>query len=104
MPAAARSRCARAGRRSSRGLRVGQAEASLPAGVETQCRVERGIVEVGPERVAEIELRIRQVPEQEIADALLATGADEQIRFGRACQLHLLSKQGFVDRIGPDLA
>ena len=34
-------------------------------------RVERGIVEVGPEAVGEKQLRIRQLPQQEIADPVL---------------------------------
>ena len=46
-------------------------------------RVERGRVEVRPQQVGEIELGVGELPEQEIADALLAAGADEEIGLGR---------------------
>jgi hypothetical protein len=39
-----------------------------------------GHVEIRPQLLGEIELRIGQIPQQEIADALLTPGADEQIR------------------------
>ena len=55
----------------------------------TECAVEFGVVEVRPEAVAEIQLRVGQVPEQEIADALFATGADEEVRIGRLAEREL---------------
>jgi hypothetical protein len=40
-----------------------------------QCRG----VEIGPQQFREIKLGIGQLPQQEIADALFTTGANEQI-------------------------
>src|SRR3989442_11986137 len=53
---------------------------SLPGGGKRL--VDRRSIEVGPQRVGEIELRIRQLPEEKIADALLPSGAAEQVRLG----------------------
>jgi hypothetical protein len=76
-----------------------QAEAPLPAREIAQRSLEFGLVEIGPERVAEIELGVGQVPEQEIADALLAARADEEIGFRRAGQLQFAANEGrLVDR------
>ena len=38
------------------------------------------VFEVRPEQVGEVQLGIGQLPQQKIADAMLATGADTQIR------------------------
>src|SRR6185312_14333636 len=38
------------------------------------------LAEVGPQDVAEIELGVREVPQQEVADAAFAACADEEIR------------------------
>ena len=50
--------------------------------------------EVGPEHLAEHQLAVRQFPQQEIGDAVLARGADHQVRVG-----HLR----FVEVPGDDL-
>ena len=55
-------------------------------------RLELGVVEVGPQRVAEIELGVGQVPQQEIADALLAAGADEEVRIRHVGELQLAAR------------
>src|SRR5436190_2745134 len=47
-----------------------------------QRRFELRHVEIRPERVAEENLGVRKIPQQEIADAMVAPGADEQIRVG----------------------
>src|SRR5690348_15234365 len=46
------------------------AEPALALGVPRDREVELARVEVGPERVGEVELGVRELPEQEIADAL----------------------------------
>ena len=61
-------------------LLAGAAEAPLAAAVRSDRLVERRGVEVGPQRLGEVELAIGELPQQEVADALLAAGADEQIR------------------------
>ena len=45
--------------------------------------VEGGGVEVRPQQVGEVQLGVRELPEQEVGDALLAAGADEQVRLRR---------------------
>src|SRR2546425_12727839 len=65
-----------------RGLLAGASEAALALPVGGKRRVERRSIEVGPQRVGEIELRIRQLPEEKIAYALLPSGVDEQVRLG----------------------
>src|SRR5262245_56872351 len=61
-------------------LSGGEPEAALPAPVVTERPLELLVVEVGPQHVTEIELRVCEIPQQEVADAMLAAGADEQIR------------------------
>ena len=39
-------------------------------------------VEVGPERIGEIEFAVSKLPQEKVADALLSAGANEQVRFG----------------------
>ena len=39
-----------------------------------------GNVEIRPQRVADMQLGVREIPQQEIADAVIAAGANEQIR------------------------
>ena len=46
--------------------------------------------EVRPERRGKIELCIRQLPEEKIADARLAAGADEQIGVGQVVRVQML--------------
>ena len=55
------------------------AEAPLAAGVLGQRLVERRLVEVRPQLVAEVQLGVGALPEQEVADAQLARGADQQL-------------------------
>ena len=55
-------------------------------------RVERRGVEVGPQRIGEIELGVGELPEQEIADALLAAGADEEIGLGRVAHRQVAAR------------
>src|SRR5262245_14501291 len=64
----------------SAGLRLldliaGASEATLALLVPLDRRVELGSAEIRPEGRGEIQLRVRELPQQEIADALLASGA-----------------------------
>src|SRR5689334_17457276 len=58
-------------------LRRRETEPPLPAGEVGDGLLEVVVTEVRPQRVAEEELRVGEVPEQEVADAMLAAGADE---------------------------
>src|SRR5215218_6738775 len=68
-------------------LRTGQAEPALALCEVGQRRLERCVVEIRPERVGEIKLGVREIPQQEVADALLAAGAYEQVGFRRQPEL-----------------
>src|SRR5690606_10367020 len=46
---------------------------------ELEGPVELGGVELGPQKAREIHFAIRDVPQQKVADALLAAGADQEI-------------------------
>src|SRR5512147_2193944 len=78
-------------------LFAGHAEATLPPGVPAQRGLELRSIEVRPEHVAEIKLRIGQLPKQEVADAALATGAYQKIRLGRERQRKPLRNRALVD-------
>src|SRR6266571_5782962 len=73
-------------------LLAGAPEAALALLVPSDRRVELLGVEVRPQRRGEIQLGIGKLPEQEITDALLATGANEQIRFGRVVERQMRSE------------
>src|SRR5688572_9463919 len=75
----------------------GQAEASLPSGERIQRRFEMRHGEIRPQHLAHVDFRIGEIPKEEIADAMIATGADEKIRIG-----YIAKRQGgreacFVD-------
>src|SRR5918992_676793 len=73
------------------------AETTGATGVLGECLVERGRVEVGPQPVAEVELRIGRLPDQEVADPLVASGPDEQVRLGQAARVQPLGDGVLVD-------
>src|SRR5512139_2028854 len=63
-------------------LFAGATEAALAGAVGGNRRIQCSRVEFGPQRVGEIQFGVGELPQQEIADALLAAGADEQVGFG----------------------
>src|SRR5712692_3021855 len=71
-------------------LLAGLPEAALALAIPRDRRIELPGVEIRPQRRGEVQLGVSKLPEQEIADALLATGANEQIRFGRVVGSELL--------------
>ena len=78
-------------------LFASHAKATLPPGVPAQRGLELCRIEVGPENVAEIQLRIRQLPQEEVADAALATGTYQKIGFRREGQCESLRNRILVD-------
>src|SRR5688572_21119172 len=76
------------------------AEAPLALAVRRDRLVERRAVEIGPQRLGEIELGVGKLPEQEVGDALLAPGADEKIGLGRIAHREIRRERGFVHRPG----
>src|SRR3990172_12704773 len=64
-------------------------EPTLPAAVLLHTRFEIGRGEVGPQDVREHELAVGGLPQQEVAEAMLATGADHQIGVGHVGHLEV---------------
>src|SRR2546422_4204174 len=62
--------------------------------------IELGSAELGPQAIGEVQLRIGHLPEQEVADAHLAAGADEKVRVRRMRQRHELAQPCFVELLG----
>ncbi len=75
-------------------------EAAIALCVGGQRGVEFGLSEVRPQAVREVELRVGRLPEHEVADADLATRADEQIGIGREVHRHVALQHGLVDLLG----
>src|SRR6185503_20708565 len=60
-------------------LAAGEAEAALALGVGVERGVEILAAEVGPEGAREVELGVGRLPEEEVGDAELAAGADDEV-------------------------
>ena len=69
--------------RSCNGARDNSAKSPLPLTILLERVLEGLVVEIRPQTVDEIKLRVRALPQQEVAQALLATSPDEQIHLGR---------------------
>ena len=59
-------------------------EPALASGELEEGRVERGRPEVGPEGLAEVELGVGRLPDEEVREALLAAGPDHEVGVGQA--------------------
>src|SRR5690606_8625399 len=66
--------------------------------------VELVAVEVRPEHRGHIQLGVRHLPEQEVADPHLATGANQQVGIGPLCCVEVSREGGLVDLCRLDLA
>src|ERR1700682_5349756 len=62
------------------------------------------LAEIRPQRVDEHQLGVGTLPQHEIADALLAAGADQQVGVGHARRQQLALEEILVDAIGRQLA
>src|SRR5471030_1360886 len=62
------------------------------------------LAEIRPQRVDEYQLGVGALPEQEIADALLAAGADQQVWIGNAGGEELAFEARLVDLVGGDFS
>src|SRR3569623_1022204 len=74
-------------------LLPGAAEATLAADIRGQGLVAGPRIEIGPEGIGEVQYRIGEMPQQKIADALFAAGADEEIGLGQTVQGELALEQ-----------
>src|SRR6476619_2021101 len=77
--------------------RSSTAESSTARGVLRQGCAEGTGVEVRPELVGEDELRVGELPQQEVRDAQLAARADEQIRVGKRRRVEVRGEHVLVD-------
>src|SRR5688572_47006 len=77
--------------------RSSTAEAAAAAGVRRQGRLEISRREVRPVAFDEHELGVRELPEQEVRDAQLARGADEQVGIGHLGGVEVRGEDVLVD-------
>jgi len=63
-------------------LFLGEAEAAVPLAVGIQGGQEVFFPEIGPQGVGDVEFGIGRLPEEKVAQAVLAAGADHQVRVG----------------------
>src|SRR5690606_555703 len=75
-------------------------EAALAGGKGRNGALQIGFAEVGPVGIAEIQLGVGNLPQQEIADALLASGTDQQIRPGEIAERNISVEGIFIDLFG----
>ena len=80
------------------------AEATMAAGELEERGVEGVRSEVGPERLGEVELGVGRLPDQEVRQALLAAGPDDEVRVGQADRVERRADGGLVDVLGRDAA
>ncbi len=69
----------------------------MPTGVFFQCGEELRFAEIWPQRLGDNQFGVRNLPEQEIADAHFAAGANEQVWIGVVRRVEVLRKQMLVD-------
>src|SRR5689334_4540033 len=72
----------------------------VAGGVGAQGAEEVDLAEGGPVGVTEVELGVGALPEQESAEALLARGADDQVRVGLAGRVEVLGDVLDVEHLG----
>ena len=82
------------------GWRVGRAKAPVAAGEPYKRLVEPLHGECGKQRFREVHLGIGHLPQHEVADTHLATGADEQVGVGQACGAEVGFQRRFVQQVG----
>ena len=66
-------------------LIVGTAKAPHPVFKPLRGFLQGSRVKIGPKHIGEIQLCVRGLSQQEIADAGLASGSDQQLRIGQVC-------------------
>src|SRR5262245_2798505 len=76
------------------------AEAPLTPLILRQGLDELSLAEVGPQGVGHVDLGIGELPEQEVRDAHLAAGADEQVRIRHPLGTETRCKAELIDIIG----
>ena len=72
---------------------VSPAESAVALGVVADRAQEVDLAQVGAERLDEVELAVRGLPEQEVAEPLLARRADDEVGVGLAAGVEVLADQ-----------
>src|SRR3954471_2464353 len=85
-------------------LVTGLAEPPFTSFEGAERRRELPQVEIRPQRVAHEDLRVRQVPQQEIADSMIAAGTDEQIGIRQVAERQLAGETLLADVVDPQRA
>src|SRR5439155_1329556 len=81
--------------------RHGVAEAPLAAGEERECVLQIRHREIRPQPRTEIQLRVGEIPQQEVADSVFTAGADQQIRLRQSRERELGAKTALGDVFRP---
>ena len=81
-----------------------QSVTAVAGGILLHGLLECGLVEVGPQRVGEVEFGIGCLPEEEVAQTVLAACAYDQIGVGDAGRVERLREALFGDVVGGDFA
>src|ERR1700730_10840572 len=71
---------------------------AFPAAEFIDCLLQVALREIGPQRLGEEELRIGALPQQKVADAFVAAGADQQIGVGELRRKQMAGEAFLVDR------
>ena len=88
--------------RGSAAPRALPAEPARAPGELEQRLVEGGRAEVRPQAVGEHELGVGGLPDEEVADPLLAAGADDEVGVRQAARVQRLADRPLVDLVGRD--
>src|SRR5690554_1580865 len=80
------------------------AEAALALGVVVDCLEQDVAAEIRPEHGRQVELRVRELPQHEVADTLLAGCADQQIGIRHAGRVELARQLRLRDVVRRELA
>ena len=75
----------------------GFAKTALAAAEGVDGLVQGGLIEIGPQPVAEEELGVCRLPEQKVADPHFSPGADHEVGVGHVGQSHRIVQTGLGD-------
>lgn len=76
------------------------AKVALAGGVLVQGKVLFGYVKFGPQSLSEAQFSIGSLPEQKVANTLLASVTNQQIYIGQACCIKVLSQMRLGELAG----
>src|SRR5438552_17868956 len=81
-----------------RGVRFLDGAVTALAGLEVDDRLEEmAAAKIGPEHFRDVDLRVRDLPQQKVRHAQLAAGADEKIGIMHVGGVQMIGEEVFVD-------